>query len=185
MKKNVLLFIVFTAFVFSVKQAKAEFHLEPFVGMAFNSSAEMGGAENSVSGTTVGARVGFTKAGFSVGMDGRRNAWVFDPDSGGSKSNYTFTQLGLFIGYELPTMVRFWGSYVLSMEGVDDDDTDNKLKEGSGMVFGVGFKVVPFMSLNFELSNLSTAKAETSAAEVDFDADYTAYTIGVSLPLSI
>mgnify|MGYP003688564919 CR=1 FL=1 len=96
----------------------------------------------------------------------------------------TFTQLGFFVGYELPMMVRFWGTYIFSMEGIDDDDTEIKVLDGSGMVFGVGFKVMPFISLNFEISNLATAKRETTVGEADYDADYSAYTLGISLPLN-
>ena len=93
--------------------------------------------------------------------------------------------LGFFVGYELPAMVRFWGNYVFNLEGVDDDNSNNKLTDGSGMVFGVGFKAVSFISLNFEISNLKTTKAEWSGVESDMDADYNTYTLGVSFPFSI
>lgn len=185
MRKNIILLIVFITFIFSSNPAKAELLVEPFAGVAFNSSAELGGNEFSFTGSSVGGRLGFLKHGFSLGLDGRRNAWSFEPDSGGADTDYTFNQLGFFVGYELPSLVRFWVNYVFSMEGVNDDDDDLKLKEGSGLVFGVGFKIIPFMSLNFELSNLTTTKAETATSEGDFDADYTGYTISLSIPVSI
>lgn len=171
--------------MFSISPAKAEFLLDPYAGMAFNSSGEIGGGEVGISGTTVGARLGFYKAGFSIGADGRRNSWTLDPDSGADDSNVTFTQLGLFIGYELPMKVRFWGVYIFNMEGVDDDNTELVYKEGSGMVFGFGLKLLAWLSANFEVSNLSTAKYDNGTTEVDLDADYTAYTLSISLPLTI
>ena len=81
--------------------------------------------------------------------------------------------------------IRLWGEYIFSFEGVNDDDSDSKLTEGSGTSFGVGYKVIPFLSLNFEISNLATAKAETSVLEYVSDRAYTSYVLSVSLPFSI
>lgn len=185
MKKNLFLLFVFISVALSVKTARAEFLLDPYAGMAFNSSAELAGSEAGLSGTTVGARFGFYKAGFSLGADVRRNSWELDPDSGADSTNYTFTQTGLLIGYELPAKVRFWGVYVFGLEGVNDDDTDLKYKEGSGLTFGFGLKVLAWLSANFEISNLSTAKFDNGTTEVDLDADYTVYTLSISIPLVI
>lgn len=184
MKKNILLLIVFVSFVLSTNQAKAALFFEPFAGMAFNSSGELSGTEVDISGSSLGLRLGFENMGLSLGLDGRKNTWKLDPSSG-VNSNYTYTQLGFFVGYELPAMIRFWGNYVFNLEGVDDDDADTKFTEGSGMVFGVGFKTIPFISLNFEISNLSTKKLKSAVSEIDYDTDYTAYTLGVSFPFTL
>ena len=185
MKKNLLLLIVFVGFVFGTNKADAGLLLEPFAGMSFNSSGELDGGEVKITGTTVGARLGFQKMGFSLGMDGRRNSWNLDPDSGAADSDYAFTQLGFFLGYELPMKVRFWGNYVFNVEGVDVDDSSSKLTEGSGMVFGFGLKLLGWLSFNVEISNLSTTRRKTSSGASDYAADYSGYTISLSIPLDL
>lgn len=185
MKKNLFLLVVFTAFVFSIQQAKASLLLEPFAGMVFNSSADDPTDGNKVSGTVVGARLGVQQMGLMAGLDGRRNSWNLDPDSGGADSDFTFTQLGFFVGYELPIKVRFWGTYIFSMDGTDDDDANNKIKEGSGTVFGFGLKILGWLSANLEASNMKTDKYKNNLGEVDYKVDYTAYTLSLSFPLNL
>ena len=183
MKKSLLLLTALISLFYYSKNAQAAFLLEPFAGMNFNSTAELNGTDADVTGTSVGARIGFQNMGLMLGLDGRRNSWNFETDT--TDSDYTFSQLGFFVGYDFPMMLRIWGNYVFSYEGTNDDDSDIKLKEGSGMVFGIGYKVVPFVSLNFEISNLETKKLDNGTSESNYDADYSTYLLSVSFPLSL
>ncbi|MBT4793206.1 MAG: hypothetical protein HON90_16660, partial [Halobacteriovoraceae bacterium] len=99
--------------------------------------------------------------------------------------DYTFTQLSFFVGYDFPMMLRVWGEYVFSMSGEDDDNSSNKLIGGSGTVLGIGYKVVPFVSLNFEISNLATDEFENATSTTSNDISYTSYLLGISFPISL
>lgn len=178
MKQLILIALLLVSF-----QVRAGFLLEPFAGMQVNSSGELDGSEFDLTGNTVGTRLGFQNLGFMVGLDGRRMSWNLETDT--TDVDYTFTQLGLFAGYDFPMMLRLWANYVFSLEGINDDDTDLILKDGSGLVFGVGYKVIPFVSLNLEVSNLTTKKFDNGVSEVDYDGDYTSYLLSVSFPLSL
>lgn len=185
MKKGFLLIIAMITFFYYSEKAQAAFLLEPYAGMYLNSSYDIdGGGEGDISGTAVGARVGFQNMGLMLGLNGQRSSWTFEPESG-SDSDWTFTRLGFFVGYDFPMMLRLWGEYVFSMDGTLDDDSDNKRLGGSGTSFGVGYKVLPFVSLNFELSNLQTAEFETASSDGEIDVAYTTYLFSISLPLSI
>lgn len=156
--------------------------------MKFNGqyNGETSGNSGVVSGTEVGARLGFTEMGFSFGFDGRRLSLSYKPDASGAKdTDHTFTQYGVFVGYELPIMLRFWGTYVLANNGTDNDDADNKVLTGSGTIFGVGYKALPFISVNLEYYSLSNTERETSSGKTDYTTDSKGFVLGVSVPLSI
>lgn len=185
MRKGILIILAMITMIYYADKANAAFLLEPYVGSQIASTYDIdGGADGDLSGTVIGAKIGYTQMGFNFGLNGQRASWNLDPEVG-SDSDYTFTRLGAFVGYDTMIGIRLWGEYIFSFEGVNDDDSDSKLTEGSGTSFGVGYKVIPFLSLNFEISNLATAKAETSVLEYVSDRAYTSYVLSVSLPFSI
>jgi hypothetical protein len=185
MKKGLVLIVAMITMFFYAEKSEAAFLLEPYAGLNVSSTYQVGTqTEGTLSGSSVGARVGFTQLGLMLGLNGQRGTYTLSPATG-SDSDFTFTKMGFFVGYDFPVMLRIWGEYVFSYEGVDVDNTDNKRTEGSGTTFGFGYKIIPFVSLNLEVSNLSTAKYKTATAEVDSDVDYTQYMLSVSLPLSI
>lgn len=162
--------------------------LDPFAGMYVSSSydGEGSGDDGIISGTAVGVRFGFTKMGFSFGFDGRRQSLSLEPkDTDLDKSEYTITQLSLMAGYELPIMLRFWGAYTLSGTGVDNDDSDNKLAGGTGVILGAGYKALPFLSLNLEWSNLKFTEVEDATGESDYETKTQSLLLSVSIPLVI
>ena len=184
--KNILIlvFSIISMLIYT-KNSKAGTLLEPYAGMALSSTYTIdGGGSGEISGTVVGGRLGFQQLGFMAGLDGRRQSYEFKPNSG-SDSEVTFTQLGFFVGYDFPILLRVWGQYVFSYNGEDNDDADIKYTGGSGTVLGVGYKIFPFISVNLEYSNTSTSTYESSAGEVDRDINYQSYLLSVSLPLSL
>ncbi len=183
MKKNLLLLLTLITVFYQASKAQAGLLLEPLVGMELSSSGELNENNVDITGTTVGGRLGFQNLGFMVGLDGRRMSWNLEADN--SDVDYTFTQLSAFVGYDFPIMLRVWANYVFSLEGVNDDDSDTKLIEGSGTVIGIGYKVMPFVSLNLEMSNLKTDKLEVDPNETDYKSEYNTMMLSVSLPLSL
>lgn len=176
MKK--LLYLLAISFSF---QAYAGLLLEPFVGMAFNSSGEVANTDVDITGTSVGGRLGFQHLGFMLGLDGRQDKWNLDPESG-SELDITGQTLGFFVGYEFPVMLRLWANYIFTSE-FENDDSDLKYTEGSGTILGVGYKALPFVSLNLEISSLQTTKEST--LDIDYEIDYNVYTLSVSIPLNL
>jgi len=185
MKKFFLLTIAMISLFYISEKANAGSIVEPYAGANLNSTYKVdGGEKGDLTGTTVGARVGFSQLGFMAGLDGRRNFSKFEPETG-TDSNYTFSQLGFFVGYEMPIMLRFWGEYVFAYEGVDDDDSDNKIKKGSGMLFGVGYAFLPFVSLNLEMSNIVSTEVSDINGTSDQDIDHKSWVVSLSIPLHL
>lgn len=183
MKKSFLLLMAMVSLFYYSEKANAGLLLEPFAGMEVSSTGDANGTDVDITGSAVGARLGFQNLGFMFGLDARRNSWNLEADS--SDGDFTFTQLGLFVGYDFPIMLRVWGNYVFSLNG--EDEGKNKYTEGSGLVLGLGYKVIPFVSVNFEMSNTKTTKykSDTSGNEGDLDYKYSSYLLSVSFPLSL
>jgi hypothetical protein len=185
MKKFLLLTAVMISFFYISEKANAGSIVEPYAGALLNSTySDDNSVKGDITGTTVGARVGFSQMGFMAGLDGRRIFSNYEPETG-ADSDYTFSQLGFFVGYEMPIMLRFWGEYVFSFEGVDDDDSENKIKKGSGMLFGVGYAFLPFVSVNLEMSNIISTQYADSSGTSDFDMDHKSWVVSISIPLHL
>lgn len=141
--------------------------IEPFAGMSVGSTGELGGTEADLSGSVVGARLGYQNMGFMLGLDARNHSFNADSDTG--DSDFTGTTIGGFIGYELPIMFRFYAGMILS--GSFEGESDVEYTEASGSFVGIGYKALPFISLNFEMYNGSTAKIKSGSTELDYDGD--------------
>lgn len=186
MKKFLALSFVMISLFFYSENTRAGSIVEPYAGALLNSSYDFndGAAEGDVSGTAVGVRLGFSQMGFMAGLDGRRIFGTLEPDTG-TDTDYTFSQLGFFVGYEAPVMVRFWGEYIFSLDGQQDDDTDIKLKKGTGFLLGVGYSFIPFVSVNLEMTNATTTEYDNGTVTSEIDTTYQTYLVSISLPLHL
>ncbi|MBT4790372.1 MAG: hypothetical protein HON90_02275, partial [Halobacteriovoraceae bacterium] len=80
MKKSFLLLLAMISLSYYAGNAHAGFLLEPYAGMQFNSTYDVdGGGDGNITGTAVGARVGFQNLGLMLGIDGRRSSWTLEP----------------------------------------------------------------------------------------------------------
>lgn len=181
MKKFFYLTAAMVSLFFMTEQVKAGTIIEPYAGTNLSSTWKTDNDDGDLSGTTIGARLGFSQMGFMAGIDGRRGSLGIKSDSG--TSDYTFTQLGAFVGYEAPMLLRFWAEYIFSVEGIDDDNSDNKYLSGSGTVFGVGYSAFPFISINLEVGSVTTTEFDNGTTKTDFDVTYNTYLLSISLPL--
>ncbi|MBD64224.1 MAG: hypothetical protein CME62_03400 [Halobacteriovoraceae bacterium] len=180
MKK--LNFVILFSFLIS-SVASAGTLIEPYAGMFLNSTYD-GDVEGDLSGNAVGMRLGFQQLGFMAGLDGRRAFVNLEPETG-DDADYTMTQLGFFVGYNFPVLLRVWGEYVFALDGVNDDDSDVKLKKGSGFLIGLGYSLLPFISLNLEYGSVGTTEIESSTGTSDLEIDNNVLFLSLSLPLTI
>ena len=164
--------------------ANASFLIEPFAGMNFNGQFQADGAtdKDNFSGTMYGGRAGVEKMGFMIGMDARISNWEIDDNN---NSELSTTSYGFFAGYNFPMLLRVWGTYVFGGDGTVKDSGD--FLKGSGFILGIGYKVFPFISLNFESGNLKFSEFETEAGVNDSGRsdEATYYLLSVSIPLNI
>ena len=181
--KNLVLTLMLTVFVGT--SANAGVLLEPYMGMHFNSSAELTGVtdEFEVSGMGLGARLGYQNLGLMLGLNYKTAAFEFKPKTG-STVDIDHSHYGLFVGYNLPVMVRFWAEYVVG--GSADVKDGGNFEKITGTQLGIGYTGLPFISLNFELGNLKYDDFKDQAgASSSSTTDLTTYMLSVSLPITL
>ena len=179
LKKALALFITIVSM-----PAFSALHLEPYAGFGNYTTTidAIQGANSddyefdSKSMTTVGGRIGYSMLLFSAGLDLSMDSL----DSG------TRTNTGLFVGADMPILVRAYAKYLLNSKIEDDDlDDDNiDVSFDSGYAIGVGFTGLPFLSINFEIEK-SKYVYDIAAVNEEVDSDWASYTLSVSLPLDL
>tara|TARA_R110002072_G_scaffold64203_2_gene159195 strand:- start:35204 stop:35884 length:681 start_codon:yes stop_codon:yes gene_type:complete len=164
------------------QMALAEFHVEPYLGYAFESSSQQTSTtkyEWSSSYIEFGGRAGYEMLGLSLGVDynltpGGRD---FEQDAPATttqdKSEWKGHNFGLFVGYELPIMLRVYATYYLSSKLKVDSDKDGDATNdvgdeysGNGFNLGVGFTGLPFVSINLEYRHNSYDELKDVASGV-------------------
>jgi hypothetical protein len=185
MKKFLLLSLAMVAvFTFST-QAQAGFLLEPYFGTHMNSQYKSNNCssdcEKDVTGTAMGARVGFQSMGLMLGLDAKMAA--LDVQDSDDPLNYN--RYGFFIGYDFPIMLRLWYTHHLSQSTELDSNNPVTYNMGSGYTIGVGYKLMPFVSLNLEVGNDNYDQLEQGSTKVDADIDVNTYMLSLSFPISI
>lgn len=170
MKKMVL--ILCLSFGLSVQ---AGILLEPFVGMTFNGEIDAD-LDNKVTGTEMGARVAWQTLGFFVGADYRMSDLEIDYDNLG-ESDFNMSRLSAIVGYDFPILLRAWAG--LTIQGSGDGDGSD-VSDASGSLLGVGYKGLPFLSVNFEMVNYKFSDVEGSSN----DLEGSHYLLSLSFPLT-
>jgi hypothetical protein len=196
-KRNLVLMFTFCF----VGNANAGFMVEPYAGFALAGSLEQA-ATNPIAGTYSGLQFG-GRAGFS--MLGLMGGATYNM---ATAADYEFTQLtttatnsakrtdlGIFVGYELPVMLRVWGSYYLDskLEGESTTGTtfidSTQTWNGTGIGLGAGFTGLPFISINVEYKSFTfkdVDDSDSTPVNSVFTPEVTTNEIfvSVSLPLS-
>ncbi|MBT6325857.1 MAG: hypothetical protein HOJ35_07795, partial [Bdellovibrionales bacterium] len=144
-------------------------------------------------GPMFGARAGFQMLGFMAGAEYGMSTTTQDlaaattiGESAASTDLQT-TYMGVFVGYELPILLRAWATYNLSVDSeVTSDSGKGNVTSGSGFTLGVGFTGLPFVSLNVEYRSITFDKSTASGgSETDLTNDITSNELfaSVSIPL--
>ncbi len=175
MKKLLITLVALVPFV-----ANAGFYAEPYVGYGigdYEATALNIKGTADTSGSLYGARLGGSFLGLMGGFE--YSVESFSSNKSGTSDN-DITDMGVFVGYQFPSLVpvlgKVWGSYFFNSE-IDD-------LEGTGMALGVGFAPIPiplpFLSLHFNLEYRTHEWDKTGV-----DAEDTQYIFSVSVPINI
>ena len=174
-------FLIVCLSIFTFNFAHAGLLIEPYAGMHFNSGIDIEGVDGDISGASVGARVGYTMLGFMTGINYKTGTLEFDyTDDGGGKEDYTLSHYGVFVGYSFPILLRVWGELVIG--GSADVEDAGTFEEVSGTQFGIGYSLLPLVSLNFEIGNLEIDDYDRSG---DPQGDIDTFFLSISIPFNI
>lgn len=181
--------IILTVFA---SPAWAGLYLEPYVGYEFGTgkgdivvqSVGTVVVDEKDAGAAFGAKVGYSVLGFAFGADymsarltGKDQTTPPDPDS-----KWKSTDIGLFAQFSLPMLLKFSATYFLSTK-LKEDDTE---LTGSGFKLGVGFTMLPLISINLDMINNTYDDSKISGVVVtSTDVTLKTLMLSVSLPLDL
>ncbi len=169
-----LLTIVLVLFSFN---ASAGFLIEPYAGMGnYTSTVDATGidGEDNEAMSIFGARLGYSFILLSAGIDYE----VQTIDDG------SFTNTSLFVGVDLPILLRFWGKYIISAQQSADDSSAVTGDFTSGYAVGLGFTGLPFVSLNLEAQQVSY-EYDLGGSLDDTKIDFANLLFTVSFPINL
>ena len=184
--KRLLAIVTFVAASLALTSpAHAGLLIEPSLGYAFIGEAEGDGSKDDLSGLAYGARFGVTSLGFMVGAEYMGTLFTIDA-SDNPKLNST--NLGIFAGYSFPILLRAYATYFFYNQATYKESGTEVDFRGSGLKLGVGYKGLPFVSLNLEYLMQTYKEARVGGSPwADLSTDVKANTLmfTVSLPFSI
>lgn len=167
----------------ALPKAHADILIEPYLGYAFgkvkgqNSAGE--DITNKDSGVTFGGRFGWQQMGLMLGLDYQSGQWTRDTDP---KLDVTPSDLGFFVGYNFPILLRAYGEYVFSaQEKVSVNGFSNTYK-GSGIKLGVGYTALPLLAIGLEYKANTYDKDNQGVTPPSVKEEI--YAVTVSLPLT-
>lgn len=192
MFKNGLMLI---AYFFTAISASANVLIEPHLG--YNLSG--GQNDYKVSGFNVstkytgpqyGARLGYNFHGLMAG--GAYTHATFDLKATAfgitNTSKEKQDDLGIFIGYDAPVLFRVWATYFFSSKMTETTGpSQGDWNKGHTTELGIGYKPIPFLSLNLMYRMLSFDKQSVAGVESSMSPKYepTEVVLGVSVPFNI
>lgn len=188
MKKSFLSTLLIS-FLFITTNAHAGLLIEPVLGYNVSAKFKLGtddSSEEKGKGLSYGGRLGFQRLGLSGGLDYLQSTIAIDEND--YDSDLKSQELGLFVGYRFPVLLKVYAGYILSANGESkyDDGVDAgtlKVSKGTGTKIGVGFTGMPFIDLNFEYRKIVYSEFEIAGFEVSEDTDFSSFLVSLSLPL--
>jgi hypothetical protein len=172
MKKLLLLLILFSF------HTKADVFVDPYFGIMMSGTEEIDGTESSFSGFDMGSRFGWSNLGLFIGADYRYTNFSIDR---GSDPKLTGNHWAAVLGYEFPFFLRIWGEYIFSSDL--EDENERTYDDISGVSFGLGVKLLAFLSVNIEVMDY-TAEGYSGNGSSNSDVNFSYYLISASVPLN-
>lgn len=190
--------LVTLAVLFGVASAQAGILIEPYLGYessAFkyaNASSPSLEYTDKITGTGVGLRLGYKFLIPWVALD---YSMTTGKAKAGSPTDVDYdasqTGIGAVIGADLP-LIRGWAGYGFSNDFVrkaTSTTVETKLK-GTYTKVGVGFKIIPFLSLNLEYKMNNVDKIEANGVTMNKSAMFASQTnnalfFSVSAPFNL
>lgn len=190
MKKSVLALLSFFAIFTSSAFAAGPF-LEPQMAWEMTSTkfdatlvpATPIANEYDNTGMMVGGTFGWSFEWIAVGGEYMTSMLNQKKKPGGEISRLDTSDLGLNLQFLPVEWFKISASYFFSS---DADDGNAKKFRGTGSRVGVGFRVLPWLSINVDLLNFKYTRAETTGFNLeDFAMDRKGYLVGVSFPIGL
>lgn len=165
-----------------IPSANASLLIEPHLGYIVSGKTTFQNNEWKYTGPQYGARLGVQYLGVMGGLAYTHSS--YDLKVGGAKEKTKQDEIGLFVGYNAPILLRAWVGYFPSAKAKLDSGSEFK---GNTTELGLGFTALPFVSINLSYRMLSfdevTASGLTGTLNPEYDPKE--IVLGVSLPFNL
>lgn len=181
--RNKLLVVSMFAAIFATSAAQAGWLIEPYAGYAMGKVKQT--SSEDMKGPFYGLRAGWGMLGFSFGAEYMMGKFKDeDTGAGDEAADNTVADPGIFIAYKFPVMIRAFATYFPSSKIESKDSTGSVDIKGSSMKLGVGFTMLPIVSINFEYMVGSYDEFSTSglSGALSPEIKTTMYGLSVSAP---
>jgi hypothetical protein len=160
--KNLLMALsIITLAAISAAPVQASLLIEPHLAYNLSGGGTSSGTKYTYNGPQYGLRLGGQFLGFMAGLDFTQSTYTWKRVSATATNNDSFkrSEVGIFAGYNLPILLRFWAAYYF-MSSAKDQESSGLTSSGdeySGHTteLGIGFTGLPFLSVNFIYRNVS------------------------------
>ncbi len=172
-----LLSVITAFFVLGATNAQAGLLIEPYAGY-HTGDFKFGSTKYDFGGAAYGGRLGYSRLGLQLGADYMAGKWTIDVDPSDFKGD--INNLGAFIGYSFPILVRVYATYFFN-SSIKDSNTKY---EGNTTRLGVGFSPLPFVDINLEYMTGTYDKVDgqsISGTKPKFDV----YGVSLSVPFDL
>ena len=186
--------ILFTLLFSITLDANALLLLEPHLGYTLVGTGESSATPATMikhNGFQYGLRTGAMYNGFMGGLDFTHSS--FDQLTSGYSNNFSRNEMGLFVGYNFPILIRVWTTYNFSYNQEANSSssliTSGSKYKGHSIELGAGYSGFPYVSLNaalrmITLDELTTPSATTSLSG-DLEINGREFVLSVSAPFNL
>jgi hypothetical protein len=187
MFRNLRGLLLSVALLIAATAANASFLIEPHIGYNLSGTGDSPGIEYEYNGPQFGLRTGVQSLGVMGGLTFNKSSYDLEAKATGSTvtTDVDRTELGAFVGYNLPIMFRFWGAYYFSSKG----EVSNGEYHGNTKELGVGFTALPLLSINLAYRMTTYDEFENNAGTTtslgNNEIDANEIVLSVSLPLTL
>lgn len=182
-----LLSLVFASILCLSATANAGLLVEPYAGYGFGKfNDKTTPSKGDVSGGAIGARLGGTFTMVFVAADLMTTISGKTKYTSGNTGSFDTTNTAVYadVGVDLP-VIRAWGGYgIVNNLTIKTPIGDEKLSGGSHFKLGVGFHVIPMLSLNVEYLVDTFKKAKVGALSGTTDTTANEVLLTASVPFS-
>lgn len=183
MKKLLITLMAIVPFI-----ANAGFYAEPYLGYGMGDYENKAGSNADEIGSVVGARLGGSFLGIIGGLEYSKETMALDyKTSSVTDKDADITDMGVFVGYQFPSVIpllgKVWGSYFFN----SDIDVDGTKADGTGLALGLGLAPIPvplpFLSIHFNLEYRTHEWERDDTAKTKWNDSQ--YLFSISIPINI
>jgi hypothetical protein len=184
LKRSLMTFGIFAMTALTSITANANFLIEPHIGYNISGTGSTSGVDYKYTNPELGLRLGGQYLGLMAGLDYTASSYTWTQTPGGD-DKFDRSEFGMFVGYNLPIMLRFWGAYYFANTATDSNSSGRtgvgaKYK-GTTKELGVGFSAIPLLSLNLMLRNIVYDTKPITSSDISNNE----IVLGVSFPFTL